>query len=539
MKKFLLTSLAAGLLFFTASSLAVAPLILGMFVPAAQYWAASIGAHVGALMLAFERKESQPSAPIGLAFATAMMAQSKPMIVHIEKNEPLKTPAGWTPATGTPVTQSGKTYAANQPVPPSNQAVITIPNGIWNFVIYASFGANFTSSNSACQAAVDYYSRGGSSATAIFVDAAIPYCQVAPLNGVSFQAQLTNSSGTCSSGSVAANGTCVSCPTGTSLNPDGVTCSPPKPADGTAEYYVDDAGNFLRDAEDPDTPLATPSFSDRNITITNPDGSYSRIQVLTVENGRVKEAVIDEVNFDGRGVLKVSRTLWVGPCVITPPDWELCIERTQDFLENPTSGASSRTNITADVVGNKQESIVEVGDQTTLTYIPIGMPGPGSASGVEDMGNCPGCARETTLRGVDGTLKGMDTKLQGIDNSLKDVNLYTQIQNGIIGYLAGLLSDIKGFFTGTSPEPADPEAKTGADIQTGLDPLGTALSPLSGWQLPAHNSACPTGQFSTPFSPVPITWDQHCQFAADNLPFLSTIFMVIWNLAAIAIILGA
>lgn len=101
----------------------------------------------------------------------------------------------------------------------------------------------------------------------------------------------------------------------------------------------------------------------------------------------------------------------------------------------------------------------------------------------------------------------------------------------------GLLQGIKEFLTGSATTPTDPQGKTGADIGSALGVYNSPLSGVKGWQLPAHSSQCPSGSFTIPGSSHVFSFDGHCQFAAQNLPLLSSIFLVLWNLAALWIVL--
>jgi len=101
----------------------------------------------------------------------------------------------------------------------------------------------------------------------------------------------------------------------------------------------------------------------------------------------------------------------------------------------------------------------------------------------------------------------------------------------------GLLQSIKDFFTGESTPSADPTARTGTDITTAMGVYNSPLSGVKGWQLPAHISQCPSGTFQIPNSNHVFSMDGHCTFAANNLPLLSSIFLVMWNLAALWIVI--
>lgn len=101
----------------------------------------------------------------------------------------------------------------------------------------------------------------------------------------------------------------------------------------------------------------------------------------------------------------------------------------------------------------------------------------------------------------------------------------------------GLLQGIKDFFTGEATPSADPTAKTGSDITTAMGVYNSPLSGVKGWQLPAHTSQCPSGTFTIPNSTHVFSFDGHCTFAAANLPLLSNIFLVLWNLAALWIVI--
>jgi hypothetical protein len=107
----------------------------------------------------------------------------------------------------------------------------------------------------------------------------------------------------------------------------------------------------------------------------------------------------------------------------------------------------------------------------------------------------------------------------------------TQVANKL------LLQGIKDALTsGVSPD--DPTAKTGAQITTAVSSAyDGSLSGLKGWQLPAHVSQCPSGTFTIPGSNYVFSMDGHCTFANQNLPLLSSIFLVLWNLAALMIVI--
>lgn len=100
-----------------------------------------------------------------------------------------------------------------------------------------------------------------------------------------------------------------------------------------------------------------------------------------------------------------------------------------------------------------------------------------------------------------------------------------------------LLQDIKGALTG-GEAPADPTAKTGSEIGAAISgAYDGPLAGLRGWQLPAHVSQCPSGSFTIPGSSHVFSMDGHCSFASQNLPLLSSIFIVLWNIAALMIVI--
>lgn len=104
----------------------------------------------------------------------------------------------------------------------------------------------------------------------------------------------------------------------------------------------------------------------------------------------------------------------------------------------------------------------------------------------------------------------------------------------------GLLQGIKDALTGADmgTAPADPSAKSGADISVAVSSsYGASLQGLKGWQLPAHVSQCPSGSFTIPGSSHVFSMDGHCTFASQNLPLLSSIFLVLWNLSALMIVI--
>lgn len=102
----------------------------------------------------------------------------------------------------------------------------------------------------------------------------------------------------------------------------------------------------------------------------------------------------------------------------------------------------------------------------------------------------------------------------------------------------GILQGIKDALTSTGAPSVDPQARTGADISTGLHgAYDGPLAGLKGWQLPAHVSQCPSGTFTIPGSSHVFSMDGHCTFASQNLPFLSSIFLVLWSLAALMIVI--
>lgn len=103
----------------------------------------------------------------------------------------------------------------------------------------------------------------------------------------------------------------------------------------------------------------------------------------------------------------------------------------------------------------------------------------------------------------------------------------------------GLLQSIYDFFTGNSTATPDPTSRTAEEIvgAGGLGLLDAAFSGLKSWQLPAHQSVCPSGTFV--YNGHTFSMDGHCTFAAQNMPLLSPIFMVLWNIGALFIILKA
>lgn len=108
----------------------------------------------------------------------------------------------------------------------------------------------------------------------------------------------------------------------------------------------------------------------------------------------------------------------------------------------------------------------------------------------------------------------------------------TQIAN------KGLLQGIKDALTGKGTASDDPNAKTGSDIGNSLHTAYDGpLAGIKGWKLPAHTSQCPSGTFTIPNSSHVFSFDGHCLFAAQNLPLLSSIFLVLWNLSALWIVI--
>ena len=103
----------------------------------------------------------------------------------------------------------------------------------------------------------------------------------------------------------------------------------------------------------------------------------------------------------------------------------------------------------------------------------------------------------------------------------------------------GLLTQIKDFLTGESSAPADPQAKTGADIKgAGLNKNASGpFGGLLGWSLPAHSSSCPTSSFD--WNNRTFVFDAHCQLVEDHFGQLRAVMTVVFTMSAMFIVLKA
>lgn len=96
--------------------------------------------------------------------------------------------------------------------------------------------------------------------------------------------------------------------------------------------------------------------------------------------------------------------------------------------------------------------------------------------------------------------------------------------------IADSLSD-----SGTVSDPVEPSA-------TDMPGWGNTFSGLTGWQLPAHGSACPTP--SVDLSAVlgagsVYTFDGHCALISDHFQALQAVMMLVWTMLSVMIVLRA
>lgn len=82
-----------------------------------------------------------------------------------------------------------------------------------------------------------------------------------------------------------------------------------------------------------------------------------------------------------------------------------------------------------------------------------------------------------------------------------------------------------------SSPSADPE------IPDGYTDLSGSFSGLLGWQLPSHQSQCPTGSFDA--WDRTFVFDRHCQLAQDHVQALALVMIVVWTIAGLWIVLRA
>jgi hypothetical protein len=101
------------------------------------------------------------------------------------------------------------------------------------------------------------------------------------------------------------------------------------------------------------------------------------------------------------------------------------------------------------------------------------------------------------------------------------------------------LNSMQNFLTdpAAAPPPPDPIPNTVADLNAAGLNGGTTFSALTSWQLPAHDSVCPSGSFAA--LGTSFTLDSQCAFATQNLGLLRNVMIAAFTILALFIVLKA
>lgn len=83
----------------------------------------------------------------------------------------------------------------------------------------------------------------------------------------------------------------------------------------------------------------------------------------------------------------------------------------------------------------------------------------------------------------------------------------------------------------------DNGASGDADVPVYQNGFGSTFTNLTGWQLPAHASACPAG--SVTFFDHSFTFDSHCAIFDQVKPQMSVVFIAIWLMMSTIVVLRA
>lgn len=292
---------------------------------------------------------------------------------------------------------------------------------------------------------------------------------------------------------------------------EGATTSPSVATDPVTGKFVPGGGKLSNGVSDGWSAGATGEWSyTPPATVSNPapspsvaisDSGYGLIQqTAPVSGGTSSSGIYVQRYSDGSVVVTNSATVPVTTAAGVPTTVDASVSTA--FGTDGTLKAGGSSAAVAPVLGNGSDSLAGAGLSVsgfgggTTNNIGTGASGPagGCASG--------DCSTEST-----------------------------QLAN------KALLGDIKNALTGGDPL-GDPQAKTGAELSGALtSAYGGSFNGLIGWQMPAHTSQCPSGTFTIPNSDHVFSFDGHCQFAAQNLPLLSSVFLVLWNLSALMIVI--
>lgn len=240
-------------------------------------------------------------------------------------------------------------------------------------------------------------------------------------------------------------------------------------------------------------------------TTVNPDNSKK--MVIDIVGGTMGDKQVIDIAPTGERTVTVTKTVNVTNAQGVPDTLRTAVVTEYDSSGTklaPSTFTSSTTDSGATTDNSLSVAPSDGGNGSPISVGAVGSGGAGSGGSGTGLGSCTSgdCATEST-----------------------------QLAN------KGLLQSIKDFFTGSGTAPNDPQARTGSDINTGLSTYSNALQSLKGWQLPAHTSQCPSGTFTIPLSDHVFSFDGHCTFASNNATALSGIFLVLWNLAAMWIVL--
>ena len=97
------------------------------------------------------------------------------------------------------------------------------------------------------------------------------------------------------------------------------------------------------------------------------------------------------------------------------------------------------------------------------------------------------------------------------------------------------LENLVNWFTGSSPEPSNPDVKSASDFTPVFN--NTDMNKLKGWSMPAHYSECPKASFSV--WNQDFTVDAHCSLLDQHKATISASMAAAWLVMALFIALSA
>lgn len=181
---------------------------------------------------------------------------------------------------------------------------------------------------------------------------------------------------------------------------------------------------------------------------------------------------------------------------------------------------------------------------TPQTAVPIGQPYLDPVSGRQvqryvDVMPSPTAANPLQVQQVEyvkdaGAVPGQNTALPAAPTS-EIVFPSDYARQGEADAAAKKITDKLDEKLGEGANPVDPLQPDEAGFNNVF--FNGTFTNLTGWQLPAHTSTCPSGSFD--FNGALYSINSHCQLIADHFGALQAVMTVVWTVLALFIVLGA